>query len=506
MLLAFLLPLLVAGAPSPSIVAPDDPPVRLWINHDRHFVKGDRAKVEVRARDDGYLVVLHADADGYLRVLFPLDPGDDNFVRGGDKFEVHGRGGREAFTVDADGRGTLYAAVSRDPFHYDGVVTGNHWDYRALSPSRLSRQPEAELTELVRRLAQGDFDYDLLTYDVVERVVYASTYDDYVAPDYGYRDSYWGGYGYGRPYYGNSFAVSVVFGRPYRRAYYDPFYAGYYGSYGYDPLYYAYDPLYYRPLYYSPYYYTPRYYSPAYWQPRGYYDGFSRSGYRPRSRYDGTPYTPYRFRGGEGTYRDRRTDVRAVNTVYLPPTTRTGIHGSSTRRVTDPTPAAVPSERSRTRETASRRGVRGEGTNRAPAGRSATGRAAERPTIEARRVERGEARRGADWPQEVRVDGESPRATARTPLISEPRRQPVRAQRVGDNSARREPSRSEPVRTAPRRDETPRMAPEPRRAEAPPRAAPRAQPQSGGGGADRGGFSAPRVGGEGGGGGGGRRR
>ena len=76
----------------------------------------------------------------------------------------------------AHGRGTVYAAVSREPFRFEGFVLGDHWDYRALAPSRLANDPEPELNELVRRMAQGSFDYDILNYEVVDRVVYASDY------------------------------------------------------------------------------------------------------------------------------------------------------------------------------------------------------------------------------------------------------------------------------------------------------------------------------------------
>ena len=46
-----------------------------------------------------------------------------------------------------------------------GIVTGTMglWGAR---PSRLAKDPEQDLNDLVRRMAQGDFDYDLLNYDV----------------------------------------------------------------------------------------------------------------------------------------------------------------------------------------------------------------------------------------------------------------------------------------------------------------------------------------------------
>src|SRR5882724_12629424 len=106
------------GAPAPAAVRQDDPAIRIWLSDDGRYQRGDRAKVQVKAREDGYLLVLNVDPDGRLRVLFPLDPSDDALIRGGKKYEILGRGGREAFTVDQRGRGTVYAAMSRDPFRF----------------------------------------------------------------------------------------------------------------------------------------------------------------------------------------------------------------------------------------------------------------------------------------------------------------------------------------------------------------------------------------------------
>lgn len=309
MISALLLPLLFTGAPAqPAVASHDDPPIQLWISNDRRFSIGDRAKVQVRTEYDGYLIVFHVDPEGHLRVLFPLDPDKDGFVRGDKKYEIRGRGGREAFDVDGSrGRGTVYAAVSHDPFHFDGFILGDHWDYRALAPARLPSDPESEVNQLVHRMAQGSFDYDLLNYEVFDRASYAS---DYSSRYYGYGSSYgdpWCSFSCGSPYFGHSsFSIGLFFGRPYR-----PFF--------YDPYYYAYDP-YYSPFFHDPYYYSPVYY-PRYGYPRRYY-GYDQYYY---SRYGGynRPYTPYRFRGADGFnagYRDRRQDLRrSVNTVYNPP-------------------------------------------------------------------------------------------------------------------------------------------------------------------------------------------
>ena len=300
-----------AAATATATVASEDPAVQLWISNDRRFVPGDRATVEVRTRDDAYLLVLHVDTDGNLRVLFPLDPKDVDFVRGGRKYEARGRGGRESFTIDSrTGQGTVYAAASPDPFKFDDFVVGDHWDYHALAPQRLSAQPESDLNDLVRRMSQVDFDYDILTYDVFDRVAYSDSYSStyYGSPYYsGYYGSCFGcGY-----WHSPGLSVGLSFGWPYSRAYYDPFF--------YDPYYY---PAYYPGAYYPYYgysYYSYPYYNYPYTRYGGYYNN------APGHRFSG-PYTPYRFRGNDAVaagYRGRGfSGGRSVNTVYLPPRSR----------------------------------------------------------------------------------------------------------------------------------------------------------------------------------------
>ena len=492
MSLTLLLPILLAGEPArPAATAMVDPPIRIWISNDARFLRGDRARVHVRAEDDGYLVVLQADPEGHLRMLFPIDPTDDNFVRGGKKYEVEGRGGRDAFDVgDRAGRGTVYAAVSRAPFRFGEFTLSDHWDYRALEPNRLPEDPEAELTELVRRMAQGSFDYDVMSYYVVESVVYAS--DSYRSSAGFYYDDF--GCGYYRSC-GSGLSVSLFFGRPsYRRHYYGPYH-------------YAYDP-YYDPFFYDPWYYRPYYYGPAYYYPRHHW-GYP---YHYRSvvhhhHYWNRPYSPYRFRDrtlANTDYRDRRyTFGRAVNTVYTPPRSRftEPDNSSPLRRSLDrregERPEATVSRRVSGTSVTDRAEPRREGATREEP-RRATERRTGAGTIEARRARPAEAPRAADT-RSRREAG---------PVDLTPRRSgtddadPRTARRSGDDSPPRA-TRAEP-RAEPRSE--PRAAPrseprsEPRSA---PRSEPRAEPRSSSGGGDRGGWSGGDGGRRGGGGGGG---
>jgi hypothetical protein len=86
-----------AAAPGAMPLAPKDPPVRVWFNYDGHYAYGDRAKVYAKSAHDGNLIVLRSDDAGHVRVLFPLDPQGEQRITGGKKFELKGRGGREAF-------------------------------------------------------------------------------------------------------------------------------------------------------------------------------------------------------------------------------------------------------------------------------------------------------------------------------------------------------------------------------------------------------------------------
>lgn len=226
----------VAVSVSPAVLQDrsDDPPIRVSLNS--YYERGDNAKVRLRLAEDGYVVVLRVDADGRIRVLFPLDPSDDDFVRGGREFELRGRGGRETFYVDdRSGTGIVLAARSADPFRYDRFVRGDHWDYRALANDRVLDDPEAGLLDIVTEMADSaHFDYDVASYTIDQdhRRVYASSY-------YRHRPSYFG----------------IYFGSRYRCGYYDPFW----DPYGCDR--YFYDPFYYDPFYYGSYGYRPFGYS-----------------------------------------------------------------------------------------------------------------------------------------------------------------------------------------------------------------------------------------------------
>src|SRR5438477_4852360 len=211
-----LLPLML----SLVVSATDAPPVKVWLNHGNYFQRGDKARVNVKLADDGYLLVLRTDAEGRVRVLFPLDPSNDNFTRGHETIEVRGRGDREAFFVDdREGSGLVLAARSSTPFKFDEFVRGDHWDYRVLDARQAGDDKEAALVDMVQRMTpDGHFDYDAVTYVVASARAYYDSYYPHYAVNFGY--------GWGWPY---GYRYAALYSTCYDPFFYDPFLC-------YDPI------------------------------------------------------------------------------------------------------------------------------------------------------------------------------------------------------------------------------------------------------------------------------
>jgi hypothetical protein len=208
------------------------------MSNDGRFREGDYVRIQVDAEANGFLLVLQYDPYGRLRVLFPLDPRDDNRVQAGRRYEVRDDGGRYAFRADGDGPGLIFSAIAVEPFRFDDVVADGRWDYSRLAVSESAEDPEPELTQLVQSLAgPSGFDYDLRDYRVYGSTSANTTtvvYRDYVYGDYGfgydnYCDWRWSYSGC------RSFRFGLSFG-------YDPFYYGYpyRRYYGYNPYRYYY--------------------------------------------------------------------------------------------------------------------------------------------------------------------------------------------------------------------------------------------------------------------------
>ncbi|HEV2670407.1 MAG TPA: DUF4384 domain-containing protein [Gemmatimonadales bacterium] len=196
------------------------------------YTRGERVRVRFQLDQDAYVTIFRVDTDGRVRVLFPREPWEDNFARGGKEFEVDGDQLRsEAFSIDDyPGVGYLFAVASADPFTYDGIETNDHWDYRVIADGRVRGDPYVAMTDLAQRIVpEGyvDWDYDVVSYNVERHYDYPRflCYDCHSYVSYSNWDPYFTScvrfrmYVYDDPwyypyrYYGGD---RVVFARPYR--------------------------------------------------------------------------------------------------------------------------------------------------------------------------------------------------------------------------------------------------------------------------------------------------
>lgn len=156
---------------------PPAPSVEVWTDHDGVYHRGDRVRVRFQTDEDAYVTVFRVDTDGRVRVLFPLDPWEDNFARGGHKYEVEARGGGGSFRVDDyPGEGYLFAIASADPFNYTTYVRGDHWDYREIAAGgRITGDPYVALGDLISAIVPANYvaySYDVAPYYVDQHYEY----------------------------------------------------------------------------------------------------------------------------------------------------------------------------------------------------------------------------------------------------------------------------------------------------------------------------------------------
>src|SRR3990172_5875779 len=90
--------LAAAGLGRPRGLALQGPQIELWSDRGDATAdhRGERVRGYFRTDEDAYVTVLRVDTDGRVRLLFPEDPWEDNFARGGQAYEVGPRGGRAA--------------------------------------------------------------------------------------------------------------------------------------------------------------------------------------------------------------------------------------------------------------------------------------------------------------------------------------------------------------------------------------------------------------------------
>jgi uncharacterized protein DUF4384 len=173
------------------------PRVEVWTNRgDDAYSGGQAVRVSFRTEQDAYVTILRVDTDGRVRVLFPREPWDDNFARGGRDYEVSGGSSRDAFSIDDyPGVGYIFAVAAADPFIYDAIESSDHWDYRVIADGRVRGDPYVALTDLAQRIVPDGYahwDYDIVPYYVERRYDYPRflCYDCHTYVSYPYWSPY----------------------------------------------------------------------------------------------------------------------------------------------------------------------------------------------------------------------------------------------------------------------------------------------------------------------------
>ena len=222
----------IGGPSNPPLSVEYRPRVEVWTDGgDSPYTSGQGVRTHFRADRDAFVTILRVDTDGRVRVLFPREPWEDNFARGGRDYEVQGGDDRHAFYIDDyPGVGYLFAVASADPFVYDGIQSRDHWDYRLIADGRVRGDPYVALTDLAQRIVPdgySDWDYDITPYYVQQHYDYPRflCYDCHSYVSYPYWSPYDytcvrfrivvfdDPYYYPYRYYGDT---RVVFTRPYR--------------------------------------------------------------------------------------------------------------------------------------------------------------------------------------------------------------------------------------------------------------------------------------------------
>ncbi len=175
------------------------PRVEVWTSRgDDPYTSRQPVRVYFRAEQDAFVTIFRVDTDGRVQILFPREPWEDNFARGDRDYEVRGADSREAFYVDDyPGVGYVFAVAAADPFAYDAIERGDHWDYRGIADGRIRGDPYVALTGLAERIvSEGytEWDYDIVPYYVQQHYDYPRflCYDCHTSASY----PYWSPYDY----------------------------------------------------------------------------------------------------------------------------------------------------------------------------------------------------------------------------------------------------------------------------------------------------------------------
>jgi hypothetical protein len=163
----------ILGAPLGESVAQAEGP-RVSIRAEvTQVAAARRVRARFTADDDAYVLVGHVDAEGVVRIVFPADPRDDGFVKGGGRayetaevfggfrdqymfrYATDGRYyGNDPYAYDGTG-GYLFIVAAWQPMHFERFAQGDTWDSFEVTSEAYVRDPRPAIYEFASVLV-GD--------------------------------------------------------------------------------------------------------------------------------------------------------------------------------------------------------------------------------------------------------------------------------------------------------------------------------------------------------------
>lgn len=148
---------------------------RVSVRADMTTMSGSRrVRAHFHVDDDAYVVIGHIGPDGVLRIVFPTDPHDDGFVKGGRSYQTPeffaGFTDEYAYRIRTSslfrqtsaehdsydgGLGYVFVIASWRPMHVDQFSTEGRWDTFELADIDYLRDPRPAVHELASLLV-GD--------------------------------------------------------------------------------------------------------------------------------------------------------------------------------------------------------------------------------------------------------------------------------------------------------------------------------------------------------------
>jgi len=150
---------------------------RVWFDRgeDPLLDTGDRVRLYYRSAQDAYVAIFHIDTDGQTQLVFPTDPGQTHYVRGGRDYRVRFGRSQYWYVDDQPGMGYFFILASATPMDFSQIPYSRYdrdWDLTRIG-SEVYSDPYLAMDDYVATLVPdweyGDYGLDYAQYSVEGR-------------------------------------------------------------------------------------------------------------------------------------------------------------------------------------------------------------------------------------------------------------------------------------------------------------------------------------------------